>query len=348
MESSPLVQQGIEAYKSGNREDAIRLLSQAIRERRDDEMAWLYLGASLDDPDKKRKAFQRVLEINPNNDKAKAALARLDPAPIEPIQPLEPATPAAPTAPSETPAPRSNQKPNWLDEGFAVPVKIEGAPVRITKPYLLEKVPPRLRQALRVYTNYDADLVVQDSAKAIMWDAVFTAGIGVAAMGVSDLLGRWLFWILSGFRSGLGGLILPVFSVVFMLACTGAGFYVGYYLSQVYLEGEELTIVKPKHAMAFAAVFLPMTLVVALLSLINAIFSAFGWGFVTFVTYAIALLDLGYGIILLTEVFDRIYGNQNRRSLIAAALAVGGYLVGVIIYTVLLRVFGTIIGVRNV
>src|SRR5512135_3285872 len=131
VDSSPLVQQGIEAYKSGNKEEAIRLLSQAIREKRDDEMAWLYLGASLDDPEKKRKAFQRVLEINPNNDKAQAALARLNPAPGEPgepAQPPQPVQPLQPIQPSPTascgPAAGTVRKPPPLADGFALPFHI--------------------------------------------------------------------------------------------------------------------------------------------------------------------------------------------------------------------------------
>ena len=71
MDSSTLTQQGIDAYKAGNKEEAIRLLSDAVRADRQNEDAWLYLGAALDDVTRKRQAFQRVLEINPNNEKAK-------------------------------------------------------------------------------------------------------------------------------------------------------------------------------------------------------------------------------------------------------------------------------------
>ncbi len=78
MEPSPLVQQGIAAYKAGNKEEAVRLLSEALRENRQDENAWLYLGAAIDDPGRKRQAFEQVLAINPDNEKAKNALARLD------------------------------------------------------------------------------------------------------------------------------------------------------------------------------------------------------------------------------------------------------------------------------
>ncbi len=78
VEGSTFTQQGIDAYKAGNKAEAIRLLGEAIRADRQDKNAWLYLGAALDDPVRKRQAFMNVLEIDPANEQAKNALARLD------------------------------------------------------------------------------------------------------------------------------------------------------------------------------------------------------------------------------------------------------------------------------
>src|SRR5437763_747295 len=77
MEPSSIVEEGIEAYKTGDKAEAVRLLTEAIRRDPRDETAWLWLGAALDDPEKRKQAFQRVLQINPNNEKARAALERL-------------------------------------------------------------------------------------------------------------------------------------------------------------------------------------------------------------------------------------------------------------------------------
>src|SRR5258708_25604178 len=77
MDARSLTQEGIEAYQAGNKEEAIRLLREASRANRDDEQAWLYLGAAIDDPERRRQAFQQVLRINPANEQAKAALERL-------------------------------------------------------------------------------------------------------------------------------------------------------------------------------------------------------------------------------------------------------------------------------
>ena len=89
-----------------------------------------------------------------------------------------------------------------------------------------------------------------------------------------------------------------------------------------------------------------MTLVAAGLSLVNAVFSASGLGFITFLVGIATLLNLGYGLLLLMEAFDRVYGAQNRRSLISAGLAIGGWIVGVIITAVVLGVFGAIVRFR--
>jgi Flp pilus assembly protein TadD len=76
-EMSQLVREGIEAYKRGDRDEATRLLTEAIRVDRRDINAWLYLGAVLEEPDRKKQAFEQVLRLDPNNQQAKSALAKM-------------------------------------------------------------------------------------------------------------------------------------------------------------------------------------------------------------------------------------------------------------------------------
>jgi tetratricopeptide (TPR) repeat protein len=134
VDPSPLVQQGIAAYKAGNKDEAVRLLSDAIRQNREDETAWLYMGAAIDDPAKKRQAFERVLAINPDNEKAQNALARLDAG-------------GATAGTSGTPrsgGARTVRKPGgnnqlWetlKKEKFTLPFRVQGSPETVTIPFL--------------------------------------------------------------------------------------------------------------------------------------------------------------------------------------------------------------------
>ncbi len=66
------------AAVAGDRAEAARLARQAVALKADDKQAWLLLAASVDETAEKRQAIQRVLALDPFNEEAKAALARLD------------------------------------------------------------------------------------------------------------------------------------------------------------------------------------------------------------------------------------------------------------------------------
>jgi hypothetical protein len=72
------LQQAIAAIKAGDKVAGRKLLVEFIRVNPRHENAVLWLSATTDDPAQKRKCFEQVLQINPDNQKAKAALARLD------------------------------------------------------------------------------------------------------------------------------------------------------------------------------------------------------------------------------------------------------------------------------
>ena len=112
MAQSEKLQAGINALKSGDREQAVSYLTEAAKENRDDEMVWLYLGAALEDPQRKRQAFERVLRLNPDNEKAKLELAKLKALTSQPKpEPPKPA-PKAPPAP----VPQNDLPPGTLTE----------------------------------------------------------------------------------------------------------------------------------------------------------------------------------------------------------------------------------------
>jgi len=310
VDSTPLVQQGIDAYKAGNKEEAVRLLSEAIRENGQDENAWLYLGAALDDPTRKRQAFERVLAINPNNERAKNALTRLSGGATAPAG-----------ATSSAPAPNMPSKPK-SGEGFKVPFEVDGAPDSLTIPYIMDTARIRAQQGIDIYTKQDYEQVVTAGANVTQWDSVFIAGVGAAAMGAAALFGKFIGFFLGGFFGGFGGLIIgPIVGAIIGVAATAAGFAAAVYASRAYLQNQGVNVSMPQHSMYYAMVWLPIILVNAALSFVaNAIGLLIVCLFPLFFLVGIALLI--YSWIILRGALDRVYGSQNNRGLITAAIAV--------------------------
>jgi len=69
--SNNKLQQAITAIKSGDKTTGRRFLAEVIKANPRNETAWLWMAMVLDDTQKKKKCFQRVLQINPNNELAK-------------------------------------------------------------------------------------------------------------------------------------------------------------------------------------------------------------------------------------------------------------------------------------
>jgi hypothetical protein len=100
MAPSNLVKDGMWALQAGRRDEALSLFMDAVRENRFDEDAWFHLGTLLDDAKRKKQAFERVLKINPDNQRAQAELEKLKPPPPAPKPTAQsPAQPTDPNAP---------------------------------------------------------------------------------------------------------------------------------------------------------------------------------------------------------------------------------------------------------
>ena len=67
----------IELVQAHQRDAALSILRELIREDKDFEEAWLWMSVAVDSPDKSAVCLDNVLRINPNNARASAALFRL-------------------------------------------------------------------------------------------------------------------------------------------------------------------------------------------------------------------------------------------------------------------------------
>ncbi len=97
------LKQAIAAIKAGDNETGHQLLMKVIKADPANEAAWLWMASTLDDPQEKKECLQKVLQINPDNEMAKKALAAFErprePAELPRLQDIAP-KPAQEAAPS--------------------------------------------------------------------------------------------------------------------------------------------------------------------------------------------------------------------------------------------------------
>ncbi|MDX2077121.1 MAG: hypothetical protein SFZ02_11865 [bacterium] len=74
---SQLLEQGIDAAKRGDRATGRRLLEQVIESDPANELAWIWLASCVNTLKERQECLERVLQINPDNARAKQALAAL-------------------------------------------------------------------------------------------------------------------------------------------------------------------------------------------------------------------------------------------------------------------------------
>lgn len=72
-----LVNEAINAHRSGNNEAAEDLLRRALEINEEHEMAWLWMSAVVQTTEDRIKCLEFVLDINPNNENARRGLNRL-------------------------------------------------------------------------------------------------------------------------------------------------------------------------------------------------------------------------------------------------------------------------------
>jgi len=94
-----LIQQGVNALKSGDRETARKLLASAIEQNPDNEHAWEWMYNVCNTDQERNQCLKQILRINPKNDRANQLLNQSTGFDF-PLQPLTPSTPPAPSTPS--------------------------------------------------------------------------------------------------------------------------------------------------------------------------------------------------------------------------------------------------------
>jgi hypothetical protein len=75
MNETDLLRHARDAIRAGNKAIGRHFLQQALAINPQSEIGWLWMSSVVEDPQEQHKCLERVLEINPGNEKAKRGLA---------------------------------------------------------------------------------------------------------------------------------------------------------------------------------------------------------------------------------------------------------------------------------
>ena len=82
-----LLQQGVIAYKGGNRDEARKIFITVVKQNPEDERAWGWMYQVSNDDKERIYCLKQVLRINPKSEKANQLLGQLIAPPLTPISP---------------------------------------------------------------------------------------------------------------------------------------------------------------------------------------------------------------------------------------------------------------------
>jgi hypothetical protein len=112
----------IQLLKAGDTAAALPLLAKILKSDPNFVQAWYLLGMTIDDKEKKRRAFNQVLKLDPTHEKAKIQLEWLE-SDLTPSQEIEPETGPEPTsAPGVIPH-DDFTLPDWMQESSFDPTE---------------------------------------------------------------------------------------------------------------------------------------------------------------------------------------------------------------------------------
>jgi tetratricopeptide (TPR) repeat protein len=259
MAQTSLSEQGIAAYKAGNLAESRKLLAQAVKVERENDMAWYYLSKTQSDPEKRRYCLEMALKLNPENLSAQRDLeAAADPAPHRNTMVAE--------APSK-PSPATSKPASF---SMRVPAGIAGAPERLSLDYTRDFVREMSQESMALVTGKPG-LV---NAEASWWRVIFTVALTGFVIGLIYDLAQFVNVLqLSqfGWRLHLGSLILTPFLTAFKaVIAVGAGALLSHWYITTQRGG---TASQLDHALLMTKIWAPASLALAVLALVGMVFS---------------------------------------------------------------------------
>lgn len=241
-----LTTQGIMAYEAGEYKEANRLLAHAVKEDKHNEDAWFYLGMVQTKPEKKKQCMQRVLKINPDNEKAKQEIANAAEEMANPVQ----------TAGKRSKDAMGQQ----VSMNYPVIKEIPGAPQAVSVGMVLGVVTSTMQESIPVFAKQEV-IKLKD---ATWWQFFLTVSVFSFVIGLFGSLSRLLIMLDSRFVTFD---ILPLISTPILTMITGtiavAG---GAFVSHWYVtkhENGQATL--SAHSLTLAKIWVLPSLILAII-----------------------------------------------------------------------------------
>ncbi|MBK8031914.1 MAG: hypothetical protein IPK17_21030 [Chloroflexi bacterium] len=332
-----LLQEGIAAFQAGDRAKARELFMLVAEIDSKNERAWYYLAVLEPDTALRRQYLERVLTINPKNEKAREVLDRLkarEPAVAEPVPTAFGAAPAPrPQASSEQPRSSRIRSLHAQDDapgavqgtGFALPFNIPGAPLRVSPQKVARDGIGLLRTGFQTFGRAaGVTLFTGELGKATWWRfwllsvvvAVVVALLGFATSIVIVL--RFPQAVSSIFKI----LLTPLLTIPIILGMEYAGVYASHRWAMTKNGGGSLV----RHAYGVALRWLPLVVVYAAINFVLFLLGAS-------VTVALFILMALIAVVQLASTMDkvRMFYDPQQKWFTAGIMFAGAVITGVII-----------------
>ncbi len=345
--ASDLFQQGVEAFQAGDKARAKELLLQVVNAAPDNENAWYYLAAAETDNGLRRQYLERVLQINPNHERARQVMAKFDaqtgavssdpvsppPAPAAPAEPAfvprtaQPATPIRPLDPSVS------GTPGAAASGFMLPVSIPGAPAQVTLGSLFSGGWLLFQRGLDVLQR-KAGVYEAEVAHATWWHFWLLVGFGYALNTVLSTISALLVQMTlssMGFRFNFLAVLLALLLTIPIGMIT---LYAGVYTSHWWAKRQGGQLPLYQHAYAVALPYIPAYVIGTAIGVVFALIG-FGGGWISLIVSLYALYVMALG-------FENLYrfNDPNQKYFTVAMMFVGFVVAGFLISLVTATVFG--------
>jgi hypothetical protein len=351
--SGDLFQQGVEAFQAGDKARAKELLLQATAQNPNHDNAWYYLAAAEPDITLRRQYLERVLQINPNHERARQVMAKFEgqvdaaPAAAQPVPPpprpapaaepvysappvstVPPATPIRPLDPSAGEAPGSA-----AGGGFMLPVSIPGAPTRVSIGSLFGGGWQLFQRGLDVLQRkagaYEAEV-----ARATWWRFWLLVAFGYAINAILSTVSALLIqaqFSSFGFRFDFLEVLLALLLTIPIGMIT---LYAGVYVSHWWAKRQGGLLPLYQHAYAVALPYIPAYVIGMIISVVFS-FVGFGGGLIPLIVSLYALYVMALG-------FENLYrfGDSNQKYFTVGMMFVGFIVAGFLIGVVTTAVFG--------
>lgn len=322
------LQEGIAAFQAGDRERARLIFEEIVRFEPENDTAWYYLAAAQTDFNLRRQYLERVLQINPQHQRAREVLERM---------PASVSTGTVTDQPSSASSSRGEDGavPGAASAGgLRLPVSIPGAPA-------LVGIPEGFRDGLRLMMSGVAALqgrsIEYDSeaARATWWRFWLLVTVGaVISTGLNFIMQLLMQFRLSalGFQFNLIGLII---GLLLSIPTVWAMMFAGAALSHWWTARQGSQVPLYRHAYATVLPYIPAQIISSAALLLLSFIGLGGIGSL------ISLVVSIYALYVIYQAYQRLHRfTDSSAPIIAVILFIGGAIAAGIVASLITGLFG--------